>query len=253
VAGRTPWRPSEVGTDLEVRTAPANGHASALQLATQTAGQLARAASAPLASLALAASGTGGAVARALLLSRLPRPERTLEDLRARVARWGTRFDGRLRVTAVDRRTGRRTVFGSPGAPYATAAEAVEASCTVPWLFAPVSIGGREYVDGGVWSATNLDVAPASRDTHVLCLNPTAGINGSHRLVTYARRIARSAVSVEALTLQRRGAVVQTFGPDAESVAAMGPNLMDADARSDTLAAGYRQGLAVGKLGRRRA
>ena len=32
-------------------------------------------------------------------------------------------------------------------------------SCTVPWLFAPVRIGGREYVDGGVWSLTNLDAA----------------------------------------------------------------------------------------------
>ena len=52
-------------------------------------------------------------------------------------------------------------MFGSPGAPVATVAEAVEASCTVPWLFAPVEIGGREYVDGGVWVPTNLDAAPA--------------------------------------------------------------------------------------------
>ena len=40
----------------------------------------------------------------------------------------------------------------------------------------PVQIGGREYVDGGVWSPTNLDAAPAGRDTHVLCLNPTASL-----------------------------------------------------------------------------
>jgi predicted acylesterase/phospholipase RssA len=46
----------------------------------------------------------------------------------------------------------------------------------VPWLFAPVTIGTREYVDGGVWSPTNLDAAPAGRDTHVLCLNPTASL-----------------------------------------------------------------------------
>ena len=87
------------------------------------------------------------------------------------------RFDGRLRVATVDRRTGRRVMFGSPGAPMATVAEAVEASCTVPWLFAPVVIGGREYVDGGVWSPTNLDAAPAGRDTHVLCLNPTSAVH----------------------------------------------------------------------------
>ena len=87
-------------------------------------------------------------------------------------------------MTAVDRRSGRRVVFGSPGAPDASVAQAVEASCTVPWLFAPVKIGDREYVDGGVWSPTNLDAAPAGRDTHVLCLNPTANLAASQTLLT---------------------------------------------------------------------
>jgi NTE family protein len=151
-------------------------------------------------------------------------------------------------VTAVDRRTGMRTVFGRPGAPDATVAQAVEASCTVPWLFAPVNIAGREYVDGGVWSPTNLDAAPAGRDTHVLCLNPTAGINGAHNLISFARSVARSAVSFEALALQRRGAIVQAFAPDAESAAAMGADFMDTEPRKRVLAAGYRQGLIMGGL-----
>ena len=155
------------------------------------------------------------------------------------------RFDGRLRVAAVDRRTGRRVMFGSPGAPMATVAEAVEASCTVPWLFAPVEIGGREYVDGGVWSPTNLDAAPAGRDTHVLCLNPTASLAGTHNALALIRTVSRSAVSVEAMVLRRRGADVRVVAPSAECASAMGTNFMDPEPSDRVIAAAYRQGLCA--------
>jgi NTE family protein len=136
-------------------------------------------------------------------------------------------------------------VFGSPGAPAATVAEAVEASCTVPWLFAPVKIGGREYVDGGVWSPTNIDAAPAGRDTHVLCLNPTASLSTTHALLNVMRNVARSAASVESLALRRRGAAVRTVAPNAECAGAMGSDFMSQEPRTRVLAAGYRQGLLV--------
>jgi NTE family protein len=246
VAGNAPRRPSSVGTELEARGAgPARGLAVAAVAAARRAGQAALAAGATFAPLALGAAAPGGALVRALLLRGLPRPPDTLSQLRAQIERSEARFDGRLRVTAVDRGTGRRVVFGSPGAPPATVAEAVEASCTVPWLFAPVTIGGREYVDGGVWSPTNLDAAPAGRDTHVLCLNPTASLTSSHTMLTVMRNVARSAVSVEALVLRRRGARVKTIAPNAECAAAMGSNFMDEQPRTRVLAAGYRQGLLV--------
>ena len=215
------------------------------------AGQWTLAAWASLAPLALAATGPGGAFVRAGVLTRLPRPHRTLDHLREDVERYGVRFDGRLRIAAVDRLRGRRVMFGAPGAPVTNVARAVDASCAVPWLFTPVTIAGREYVDGGVWSATNLDAAPAGRDTHVLCLNPTAGINGIHTLVSVARTLARSVVSVEALALKRRGAIVQTVAPDVESAAAMGGDFMDPEPQSDVLVAGYRQGLRLGGATRR--
>ena len=219
---------------------------TALQVA-QRAGRATLAAWSTLAPLALAATGPGGAFVRAGVLTRLPRPHRTLDHLREQVERYGARFDGRLRISAVDRLRGRRVMFGSPGAPATSVARAVEASCAVPWLFAPVTIAAREYVDGGVWSATNLDAAPVGRDTHVLCLNPTAGINGTHTLVSVARTLARSVVSVEALALKRRGAIVQTIAPDVECAAAMAGDFMDPEPRSDVRAAGYRQGLRLGR------
>lgn len=246
-AGRRPRRPKSPGTELEPLQASRPGDglgATALQLARR-AGDWTLSAYAPLAPLALAASGPGGALLRAGVLTRIEPPRRTLDDLRRHVEDYGASFDGRLRIAAVDRRRGRRVVFGSPGAPPASVAEAVVASCAVPWLFAPVEIAGREYVDGGVWSATNLDAALVGRDTHVLCLNPTAGIGGTHTLVSVARRLARSAVSVEALALRRRGAIVQTLTPDIDSAAAMGGDFMDPEPRARVLAAGYRQGLKL--------
>jgi NTE family protein len=246
VAGRSPRRPSAVGTDLELgHSQPARGLAVAAYAAARRAGSFALAASSAFAPLALGVAAPGGALVRALMLRGVPRPPDTLASLRAQVEQSGARFDGRLRVTAVDRRSGRRVVFGSPSAPRATVAQAVEASCTVPWLFAPVEISGREYVDGGVWSPTNLDAAPAGRDTHVLCLNPTASLSPTHAVLAVMRNVARSAVSIESLALRRRGAVVKTVAPNAECAAAMGSNFMDQEPRTRVLAAGYRQGLLV--------
>jgi NTE family protein len=250
VSGNAPRRPSSIGTELEVgRSGPARGLAVAAVTAARRAGQAALAASATFAPLALGVAAPGGAVVRALLLRGLPHPPDTLSQLREQVQRSGARFDGRLRVATVDRRSGRRVVFGSPRAPNATVAEAVEASCTVPWLFAPVTIGGREYVDGGVWSPTNLDAAPAGRDTHVLCLNPTASLGTSSTLLAVMRNVARSAVSIESLALRRRGAQVRTIAPNAECAAAMGSNFMDSEPRIRVLSSGYRQGLLVASDG----
>jgi NTE family protein len=246
VSGRSPRRPSAVGTDLEVGHGQASrGLAVAAMAAAKRAGSFALAAGSTFAPLALGLAAPGGAFVRSLLLKGVPRPPDTLAQLRYQVEESAARFDGRLRVTAVDRGSGRRVVFGSPGAPEATVAEAVEASCTVPWLFAPVEIGGREYVDGGIWSPTNLDAAPAGRDTHVLCLNPTANLATTHTLLTVMRNVARSAVSIEGLALKRRGAAVRTIAPNAECAAAMGSNFMSTEPRTRVLDAGYRQGLLV--------
>jgi NTE family protein len=246
VAGDSPRRPSAIGTELELADAQPTGRLAVTALrAARQAGSMALAAAATFAPLALGAAAPGGALVRGALLRRLPRARETLDGLRRQIDRSGARFDGRLRVASVDRRSGRRTVFGQPGAPAATVGQAVAASCTVPWLFTPVEIAGREYVDGGVWSPTNLDAAPAGRGTHVLCLNPMAGLAASHTLLGVISNVARSAVSIEALALRRRGATVQAVAPNAECAAAMGANFMDREPRTRVLAAGYRQGLLV--------
>jgi NTE family protein len=112
----------------------------------------------------------------------------------------------------------------------------------VPWLFAPVEIDGREYVDGGIWSPTNLDVAPVGRGADVLCLNPTANLAATSDVIGVLRRVSRSAAAVETLALRRRGASVRVLAPSGDSAKEMGLNLMDRRRAARVLAAGYRQG-----------
>jgi NTE family protein len=246
VAGRSPRRPERVPD----RPRPASERtaedlARAGDSAITRAGRLALAAAAAFAPLALGLAAPGGALARAMLLRRLPRPSQTLDHLRSEIERSGARFDGRLRVAAVDRDSGRRVMFGSPRAPRASVAEAVAASCTVPWLFAPVAIRGREYVDGGVWSPTNIDAAPAGRGAHVLCLQPTASLVGSSDAIGLIRTVTRSAAAVEALALRSRGATIRSVAPSSQCAEVMGVNLMDRGRAGKVLDSGYRQGLEI--------
>jgi NTE family protein len=208
-------------------------------------GRLTAAAAAPLAPLALASVTPGGAVVRAAALKAVPHTQRSMPGLGRMVDAEGARFDGRLRIVAVDRRSGKRVVFGAPDAPDATVGQAVLASCSVPGLFAPIRIGEREYVDGGVWSPTNLDAAPARRGSQVLCLNPTASLPARRAPFRALRAFSRSAAAAEALALRARGATVTTIGPDARAAEAMGVNLMNRTRVPQVLAAGYAQGKAL--------
>jgi len=208
-------------------------------------GRLAGAAAAPAVPLFAAGLEPGGAALRAAVLRRGRRATREIPRLRDALARMPGGFDGRLRVAAVDLGSGRRVVFGAPGAPEASVTDAVLASCAVPWVFRPVAIGGREYVDGGVWSAANLDAAPVSKGTEVLCLNPTASPRLSADRFGAVRAFAGTTAAAEALVLRSRGARVRTVAPDAASVAAIGPNLFDARRRPQVEAAGYAQGRAL--------
>ena len=94
--------------------------------------------------LALSLGRAPGALVRAAALARIEEPTGSLDDLGARIAgsraRAGTDSCASCASTA---RAGRRVVFGAPGAPAATVAEAVQASCSIPWVYRPVRIGER--------------------------------------------------------------------------------------------------------------
>ena len=75
-----------------------------------------------------------------------------LTDLRRRVADWSARFDGRLRVCTVDRRSGRRVVFGAPGRPRPAWPTPCRRRARSRACSRRCAIDGREYVDGGAWA-----------------------------------------------------------------------------------------------------
>jgi NTE family protein len=203
---------------------------------------------APLAAVGLRSTEVAGALVRRAALSRVPNGRRSLGQLGSELDRAGASWDGRLLVSAVDVESGRRVMFGSPDAPSVSVGTAVEASCAIPGVFRPIEVNGRSYCDGGAWSPTSLDRAQAGRGTRVLCLNPTGSMRPNVATPFAALGLlSRSIAGVEALTLERRGARVETVSPDAASLAAIGPNLMDPRPRAKVIAAGLAQGRALGR------
>ena len=247
-AGRSPRRPDARRGPTRVEEAFGERRAqerrtSVAAGAVRTTARMGGAVTAPFAPGALRFLAPGGALARAALLSRVPDGGRPLTELRREVERWGARFDGRLRVCTVERKSGRRVVFGAPGSPPASVGEAVEASCAVPWVFQPVTIGDRVYVDGGGVEPHQPRRGAAGRDTHVLCLSVTATALSAapSSPAGLLRAAARPAIAVEIAAVRRAWCPhVKLIGPDTD----LGTNLLDPRGAPAALAAGFAQGTA---------
>ncbi len=68
-----------------------------------------------------------------------------------------------LTVTAVDVRTGELVLFGDGGDGLVPLVDALTASCSLPVLYPPMRISGRELADGGLRSVLPLGVAASFR------------------------------------------------------------------------------------------
>ncbi len=102
----------------------------------------------------------------------------------------------------------------------------------------PVSINGRRYIDGGMRSGTNADMAKG-HETVVLIALRTAGADAA------AAERQKQALDAEIKVLTDAGAKVELIVPDAASQAAFGVNLMDPRARPAAAKAGLTQGRAM--------
>ncbi len=142
---------------------------------------------------------------------------------------------------ACDYDTGRRTVFGRAGSPPADLPDAVAASCAIPGFFYPVRIGRRRYVDGGMYSSSNLDLVAGLGLDLVLCLNPTSsleqaiGRSALDRLWQITRTASGRRLGSEAKKVRARGSEVVLIQPTAEDLAVMGRNWMSARRRNDVI------------------
>jgi NTE family protein len=198
-----------------------------------------------------------GLIAKMMELYTSDRPE---EELRAgigafalaadtvREAEWLSRFgaDEDLALdewpertygcTAIDAETGEFVVWtkGS-GVPLRLA---VASSCAVPGVFPPVTINGRRYIDGGIRTATNADIAKGH--DRVLIVSVTRRSSALSATPLGGRVLARQDAELEAL--RTAGAVVELIAPDDEFVQAFGYNLMDFTRRLEAAEMGVEQG-----------
>jgi NTE family protein len=77
-----------------------------------------------------------------------------------------------LYLTATDLDTCERVVFGVNDAEDVPISTAVRASGALPMVYAPVCVNGRELIDGGMVSTTNLDIAVEAGAKLVVVINP---------------------------------------------------------------------------------
>ena len=154
---------------------------------------------------------------------------------RLAIHRWPER---ELRVVAVDVESGARMVFdAASGVDFA---DAVAASCAVPGVWPPVTIGGRRYMDGGAYSTDNADLAA-----------------GCDRVLIFALRARSPRLAVVSLesaveALRASGAEVDVVHPDAATeavLASVGGNLLDPSVREGAARAGREQGRRIAASG----
>jgi len=77
-----------------------------------------------------------------------------------------------LYLTATDLDTCERVVFGAEGSDDVPISTAVRASGALPMVYSPVEVKGRELIDGGIVSTTNLDIAVQAGAKLVVVINP---------------------------------------------------------------------------------
>jgi NTE family protein len=81
-------------------------------------------------------------------------------------------LDNELFLTATDLDTCERIVFGLEGWDDVPISRAAAASTALPIVYKPVEIGGRQLVDGGIRSTTNVDIAVEQGAKFVVVVNP---------------------------------------------------------------------------------
>jgi len=164
---------------------------------------------------------------RAMVAARLPRPE------------WP---DRPMIVVAVDAHTGELAAFDRDSG--VDLVDAVTASTALPG--GPThSINGTRYINGGVRSGENADLA--SGFANVVVLSPFGGRSQTPPQAGQFEGLRRDPewgtdLASEVEALRKQGSRVEVITPDADSRAAMGTNQMDPATRIPAARAGFAQG-----------
>jgi len=147
---------------------------------------------------------------------------------------WPERFV----CTAIDTADGAFTVWDADA--NVDPARAVASSCSVPGFFPPITIHGRRYMDGGLRSITNADLAAGHDRVLILTLFEPPRDSDDPRAVR-----VRKVLDAELDQIASKGGTSLVFAPDEEAQAVIGVNLMDPTRAKDAADAGYAQGQRV--------
>jgi len=137
--------------------------------------------------------------------------------------------DSNLLIVAIDALSGEMTVFDRNSG--VDLVNAVAASCAVPGIWPPVTIQDRRYMDGGVRSAENADLAKGY--ARVVILSPMG---------TTLPRIGGGGLNEQIEILREAGGKTYLVNPDAKSRRALGLNPLSPDTRRPAAEAGRKQG-----------
>ncbi|MFF2009781.1 patatin-like phospholipase family protein [Streptomyces sp. NPDC058195] len=165
-------------------------------------------------------------------LAQDARPGVTAGERRAAIARLlpSPEWPGRaLLVTAVDATTGELRAFAEDGG--VPLVDAVTASCAVPGVWPVARCAGRTWIDGGVHSTANAQLAAGYR--RVVVIAPSAA--GSRALASPRSQVAG---------LAEQGARTVLITPDAAAQKAFGRNPLDPGHRAAAARAGLAQAAA---------
>jgi NTE family protein len=119
-------------------------------------------------------------------------------------------------------------------------ARAVASSCSVPGFFPPITINGCRYMDGGMRSITNADLAAGHDRVLILTLFEPPKDSDDPRAVR-----VREVLDAELDAIASKGGSSVVLAPDREAQAVIGINLMDPTRARDAADAGYAQGRRV--------
>jgi NTE family protein len=150
----------------------------------------------------------------------------------------GEPWPDRFVCPAVDALSGEFVVWGSRAG--VELDRAVASSCAVPGLFAPITINGRRYFDGGFRSATNADLAIGHDSVLIVSVLSAARAAGT----VDPRLSPGRQLDDEVAALTASGSVVAVIAADDAAARAMGGNLMDPSAGRAAVDEGIRQGEA---------
>lgn len=166
-------------------------------------------------------------IGNAALLAETVTEQRRRDVIAARlpVHTWPS---ARLLIVAVDATTGEERIFDAAGG--VPLVDAVAASCAVPGIWPPVTIGGARYVDGGLRSAENADLAHGHDVVLVFQAMRVPGMDD---------------LDAQVETLRQQGSAVLVITADERSVDAIGINPLDPTTREAAARAGRRQGAGV--------